>query len=385
MFFTAALYLSLCLCLLGIILKVRNWLTIRIGEDAAAFSGCERVRAASKALAASLSGPGLPILFKAFIRDVILQLPLLKDNRLRWLMHMAVYWGFILLLLMHALDGLLTRNLFPEYASTLNPFIFLRNLFGALVVLGMVVAVYRRIRLKGYRLPSGVRDMVAILLIALIMVSGFALEALKISSPSGFGQMVEEYASLKGEEELQPLKQYWRARFGVVFPEVQETAPRDMIEKGRDVHEENCAACHSRPAWAFVSYSLSRIIKPAVRSLERSRALNGLWIIHFLSCFIGLALLPFTKFFHIFSSPLHLMIRAVRKGDVSYPANAITLRAMALDACTHCGTCSRHCSVAPVFQRLMNRNILPSEKLLSIKVLAKKSVLSPDTMHAVQE
>ncbi len=38
-------------------------------------------------------------------------------------------------------------------------------------------------------------------------------------------------------------------------------------------------------------------------ALDRGGASNILWYIHFLACFIGLAYLPFSKMFHIISTP----------------------------------------------------------------------------------
>ena len=73
--------------------------------------------------------------------------------------------------------------------------------------------------------------------------------------------------------------------------------------------------------------------------------------------------LPFSKFFHMISTPISLMVRALGDASTHTPVNRLTRRAMGLDACTHCGVCSQHCSVKPVFQVIANDTILPSEKL----------------------
>ena len=41
-----------------------------------------------------------------------------------------------------------------------------------------------------------------------------------------------------------------------------------------------------------------------------------LWHLHFLACFLGLAYLPFSKMFHIFTGPLSLMVDAVMEHDL---------------------------------------------------------------------
>jgi heterodisulfide reductase subunit C len=58
---------------------------------------------------------------------------------------------------------------------------------------------------------------------------------------------------------------------------------------------------------------------------------------------------------------------------------------MELDACTHCGTCSFRCSVAVAFDEIPNINILPSEKIASIKALASGKKLSPQALRSIQE
>ncbi len=66
-------------------------------------------------------------------------------------MHLCLFWGFTLLLLMHALEGILTSKFFEDYAATLNPFLFLRNFFALLVFVGIGIAVYRRFVQKAPR------------------------------------------------------------------------------------------------------------------------------------------------------------------------------------------------------------------------------------------
>ena len=63
---------------------------------------------------------------------------------------------------MHALDQYVTKKLFSEYASTLNPFLFLRNLFGAMVLLGLVLALWRRISDRVMRLTTRGGDIYAL-------------------------------------------------------------------------------------------------------------------------------------------------------------------------------------------------------------------------------
>jgi nitrate reductase gamma subunit len=102
-----------------------------------------------------------------------------------------MYYGFVLLLLMHGLDKLITAPLLPDYYPTLNPFLFLRDLFGTLIIVGIVIAFYRRFVLKAVRLRTNPMDLYALLILAVIIISGFVLEATKITSYSRYQEMVE--------------------------------------------------------------------------------------------------------------------------------------------------------------------------------------------------
>ncbi|MFZ5572583.1 MAG: 4Fe-4S dicluster domain-containing protein [Thermodesulfobacteriota bacterium] len=352
MVLTVAFYLALSICILGILLRLFGW-------KKTAFSPPDD----------GLSAPKRPTLFirgaagrrvcrmaLVILWDVLLQRSLLRAGWLRWLGHICLFYGFVFLTLMHALDDTVTAALFPDYASTLNPFMLLRNLFGVMVLFGVLVAVIGRVRRNRYFRATNGPDILALVLLSLIIVSGFLLESVQIFSAPIFHEMVEDYIGTDDPEVVEPLKAYWARDFHVVFPE--PAASPDMAA-GRMVHEENCAACHSRPGSAFVSLPLSRVMSPAALWLNQVRADGWLWYFHFGVCFAALALLPFTKFFHIISVPLNLMVAAGR--EIS-PSTG-TRHGLGMDACTHCGLCSLHCSVAPIFQIIPNPDILPSEKL----------------------
>lgn len=384
MFYSASFYLCFVVFLLGLTYRTWRWFTLRVGPEAEAIPAHHRVRAAVGGVLATLCSARILTVFKVLFLDVLLQIRTLRQDPFRWVMHLCLYWGFTALLLMHALDEPLTQAFFPAYAPTLNPFLFLRNLFGAAVLLGLAMAIYRRAASRPRPLMTRAADKLAILLLALILISGFSLEALKILSADIYDRMVEDYAGLDPEES-RPLKRYWAAKFGVAFAGLHENPSPETLDPGREMHEENCAACHSRPGWAFVSYPLSRALRPWALAPAGAHLHRWLWTVHFLACFLGLAYLPFSKFFHLFSSPLSLIVNGVSDAFRSGAANRVTRRALGLDACTHCGTCSLHCSVAPVFRILPNEYILPSEKLIALKALARGRPLSGPRLGAIQE
>lgn len=385
MFFTVTLYTALAIFGLGLIYKMSTWFRYKIGVDARKIPTSTRVGMAVKGIVSTLFSVKIFTLIKIFILDVILQVKVLRQDFLRWLMHICLYGGFMLLLLLHALDKFITAKLFSPYYSTLNPFFFLRDLFGVLVIIGIAIAIYRRFIVKLPHLRTNAKDSYAIIILAIIMVSGVLLGGVKITSYSSYQSMVEQYIFSGDEQELKSLEAFWVQEFGVVSPTVRGPLAAETLEAGKTLHEMSCAECHSRPQSAFLSYGVAKAITPVALGLDRAGLPAILWYIHFLACWVGLAYLPFSKMFHILASPLSLMANAVMDKDRSQPANIATRQVMELDACTHCGTCTSRCSVGVVFAEIPNVNILPSEKIASVKALAAGKALSAQELRHIQE
>ncbi len=387
MLYTIALYTSLSIFVVGLIYRISNWFRYSIGKDAADITASTRVSAAVGGIASTIFSVKIGILLKVFLLDVLLQTWLLKKDFLRWLAHICINVGFILLLLMHGLDKLITSVVFDNYYSTLNPFMFLRDFFGLVVIVGVGIAIYRRLLSKGPRPQSTGVDYYAIIILAVIMISGVILEGTKIVSNSRYQEMVDEYAGLDEEEteDLMALGAYWVQKFGVVSPDIKGPFNKNTLQQGKELHEMSCAECHSRPQWAFMGYGASRVMSPMASLLDRANIHTLLWYIHFLACFFGLAYLPFSKFFHIFSTPVYLLANAVKKEGKSDPANMATMRAIEMDACTHCGDCTTRCSVAVAFNEISNPNILPHEKLAAFRRLLSGRGLSKKTLMTIQE
>ncbi|MCG6981910.1 MAG: 4Fe-4S dicluster domain-containing protein, partial [Deltaproteobacteria bacterium] len=173
--------------------------------------------------------------------------------------------------------------------------------------------------------------------------------------------------------------------FALVSPNLKGPFDEETLAEGKESHEINCAQCHSKPQSAFLGYTTAKIISPIALGLDRAQAPTILWYLHFLACFLGLAYLPFSKFFHIFASPVSLLANSVMVKGISDPANIATRQVMELDACTHCCTCSLNCSVGVAFETISNLNILPSEKIASVKALASGKELTEKQLKHIQE
>lgn len=386
MFFTATFYLALTIFTAGLVYKISGWFRNHTGEFSKQAPFVDRVPAAAKGIVSVVMSKKCLTLFKVFVLDVILQRKLLRQSAFRWAAHMAIFIGMSLLILLHALDDVFTAALFPEYYSTLNPFFFLRNLLCAMVFIGLLLAFCRRYFSKRPRRFISAMDYNVIFLLGLIIGSGILLEAVEISSHNEFLIMVEDYAGLDPEndaEEIKGLESYWVKKFGVISPNAGEPFDPGILEQGRESHEMYCAQCHSRAQWAFASYGVSRLLSPIALTLDRLNFATLLLYIHYLSSFVALAYLPFSKMLHIFTGPLSILANAVMDKN-SDPANVATRQAMELDACVHCGLCNERCTVAGSFAAFENAYIMPSEKIAAVKRLYSGKKLSKKEIRAIQ-
>ncbi len=294
MFYNIVLYAALTVFGIGLIYKISGWFRFSIGIHAKNKTISARIPAALKGLIAVIFSQKLGTLIRVFIMDVLFQIRVLKNDKLRWLMHMLIYAGFMFLFFTHALDRVIPTSLFDRYYLKLNPFLLFS---GCLVISGIAIAVYRRFILKVPRLKTNAMDQYVIILLAIIMLSGIALESTKLTSYNHY---------------------------------------------------------------------------------------QKIWYIHILTCFLGLAYLPFSKMFHLFTTPASLLANSVMDKN-SDPANIMTRQVMELDSCTHCGTCSFHCSVAVAFDSIGNENILPSERMTFLKDYITRKNINAQGLAAIQQ
>ena len=371
---------------LGSLYKISTWFTRKIGIFGQEFTPFQRIWAALRCVFAVLFSAKVFVLVRTLILDVFLQMRIAKEDRLRWFMHLLIYSGFTFLFLMHAMEKHITARLFSDYYSTLNPFFFLRNIFGLMVIAGVGIAIYRRFILKIPRMMNNFSDRLTIALFAVIIFSGFLLEGAKMTSHTEFVYMAEDYAGLsEGDEEFEALESYWVAHYGTVSPNVKAPFDAQVLALGHEVHMANCVQCHAPNSSAFVGYATAKAMAPIALTLDRFSGVSFFWYIHILACFVALAFLPFSKMLHVFTSSLTLLANAVMDPKTSLPANIATRQALELDACTHCGTCNLHCSVSVAYEVRGNRLILPAEKLAFLKDYATGKSLSKASILALQE
>ncbi|NVM21471.1 MAG: 4Fe-4S dicluster domain-containing protein [Desulfobacterales bacterium] len=386
MIYYISLYASLAIFIIGLIYKTSAWFFCKTSIDSKKIPTSKRVLSAINGIILTILSTKILTLAKVFLFDCILQRKVLKEDFFRWLAHVLIYGPFMLLLLMHALGEFVTSAIFPDYYPTINPFMFLRDLFGVLVIIGFSLAIYRRFVLRPPRVKTNPMDWYAIILLAVIIISGIFLEGAKIGSYSIYEQMVADYAGIEEEEEdFKTLTAFWIEEFGTVAPKLEAPSDVKLIESGRRIHETSCADCHSRPQWAFAGYATAATLKGVALTLDRAGIHTFFRYIHFLACFIGLAYLPFSKFFHILTSPLSLLANSVMDRRHSEPANIATRQALETDACMHCGQCTSCCSMGIVFEEVQNVNILPSERIQSFKRVISGKRITEEEVELISD
>jgi heterodisulfide reductase subunit C/nitrate reductase gamma subunit len=383
--FNVLFWASLIIFFLGVTYKVSNWFIKKFGDAGQPYSTSQRFKSAIIGMVRMFFSAKLLMVLKAILFDVLLQSRVFKEDATRWLAHMLIFYGFMLLLLMHALESVTSEAIFSDYYSTVNPFFFLRDLFGAMVLVGVAIAVFRRYIVKKPRLRTGLPDHYALGILAVIMFSGIGLVGLKITSYSDFTRMVDDYAGLDDEGVIHSLEAVWVNDYGLVSPNIKPPFDDELLAAGHEVNEESCLECHASAQWAFTGYGTAKIIKPIAIWLDQINGITILWYIHFIACFAGLAYLPFSKMFHIICTPISLIANRVMDPEDSAPANVLTRQIMELDACTHCGSCSLNCSAGMIYEAIGNEYILPSEKMAYLKKMVSGRRLTNEQLKAIQE
>ena len=326
-------------------------------------------------------------LVKTFFTDVLFQKRLLSKSALRWAAHSLIFFGFIALLLMHGLGTGVSEFFFSDYLSTAQPYLSLRNLFGLMVLVGLGIAIYRRLTDKPQRVKSYASDWLAIAIVGAIILSGMVLESSKISSYSAFTAMAEDYGDITEPDELMPLETYWAAEHGLISPNIAKPYDPALIEEGREIAGDACMECHAPAQSAFISYSLAKVVGPIVSGLGDEGMVNFLFYLHIIFCVGLLAWLPFSKMFHVIATPTSLLINGVMgfKEPAQDPANELNRRMIGLSACTHCGSCSELCSSLMFYESFQNDFILPSEKVQILKKVAAGQNVDDQTLANLQK
>ncbi|UCD84656.1 MAG: respiratory nitrate reductase subunit gamma [Deltaproteobacteria bacterium] len=122
---------------------------------------------------------------RSLLLEGLLQRGILKLSVLRWVNYLTLSLGFLCLLMVmlivYALAlslGVKTFMIQPPFGLVLD---FLVDLFGLSVLVGVIISFARRYVLRSPQLKSTVEDNIALVLIFVIIFTGFLVEAARLS------------------------------------------------------------------------------------------------------------------------------------------------------------------------------------------------------------
>lgn len=191
-----------------------------------------------------------------FVRDTLLLRRLRRLSGFRWLVHSMIFFGFLGILILDIITviamDLLHVEAFIEQDGWGKLWIrdFGFELFGLMLLIGLVAAAARRFVVRPRQLVTGSEDVVSILLLLLVVLSGFIVEGVAISS-------------------------------------------------GLPGHESNAE-------FSFVGAIFSAFL-PSVSA----DAYAQIWFAHSLISVALIAYIPFSKLFHAFAAPLAIQLDAI--------------------------------------------------------------------------
>jgi len=242
-----------------------------------------------------------PEALKKMLLDAFLGRRLIQGDVAAGLMHLLIFWGFLFLFV-----GTTVLAIHHYVTSFLQGtahlvFSFSMELAGIMLLAGILWALIRRYLQRVARLERRLEDALVPLWLLLIVLSGFMLEALRLSAQ-------------------QPA---WGA-------------------------------------WSFVGWPLSSLFSP----VSAEAFYPALWWIHTLFCLSFIALIPYTKLFHIVGAPAGIYFQSAAEPTLlglEEGAGDFDLGdAIFFDGCMRCGRCVAACPSAGAGEPFTPRDFVQS-------------------------
>jgi Fe-S oxidoreductase/nitrate reductase gamma subunit len=271
-------------------------------------------------------GKRIPVFIRTTVVDILAHRRFLRDPY-PGMMHLVILWGFVILLLASAIDAV-TYYISRHISGA--PYLWFKlivDIAGLLVLIGIIMAAYRRYVSKPERLNTILDDGIGMALIAAILITGFMVEGLRQAAT---------------EINIHPDWTAW-------------SLGGSVLAKAFSGMSQNSLLFWHRSLWWFHS----------------ALAIGGI---------IYVALV-FSKLQHVVVSPLNIFFRSL--GPVGSPApidieNAETLgvgavkdftwkQLLDLDACTNCGRCQDACPAWATGKPLSPRKVVQDLKAHMLK------------------
>lgn len=255
-FFVSMAVAATAVFILGTFYNALIWMEGRLSEDEGNLPKSRKIVLAVGRLLRAILSRDFGRQLKVFVLDSILLRKLWGMSRTRWLLHALILLGFIGMLILDiiatfALEVVRSEAFIaPDGWGKLWIRDFGFDLFGLMILLGLLGAVVRRFVLRPKQLVTGQEDVIAVLLLLIVVLGGFVQEGLgmKIGLPSHSSPDVYSFVG---------------AAFASVLPEVS------------------------------------------------AEAYAQLWLLHAMASLALIAYIPFSKLFHLLAAPLANQIDAI--------------------------------------------------------------------------
>ncbi len=342
----------------GLVWRVRKW---SLGGPE---PGAEKIVATAVSRLKELLSPRR---LKELVAEVGFQWRLARDPYAT-AMHLAIFWGMVFLFLGTALATVdqdfanLPFDVQILQGDFYRVFELVLDVFGVALLVGLAMAAYRRYVVQPERLQAAVRPISRwdgfpfLLVLVLIALTGFLAEGLRIAEALQIeGQLA---AATDAQARQQVIEQFGlEEQFHLLGDERREAQLERIAQQG---------VVFPAARWAPVGYGLGRLLERL--PLGTIRAMHQVnWWVHALLAFGFIAAIPFTKAFHILSSPLGMFFRQPAPAGrlaVAAESGVSTIRdfswrqLLQVDACTWCGKCQEVCPGYASGSPLSPRNLV---------------------------
>jgi Fe-S oxidoreductase/nitrate reductase gamma subunit len=291
-------------------------------------------------------GKRIPVFIRTAVLDFLGHRRFLRDPY-PGVMHLVIFWGFVILLLASAVDAV-THYIIGHISGA--PYLWFKlivNIGGILILIGIIMAAFRRYVLRPKRLNTMLDDGIGMALIAGMLITGFMVEGLRQAAT---------------EISIHPDWAVWTVG-GFVFAKAFAGMSRDSL------------LCWHWSLWWFHSVLvLGTIIYSA---------------------------LIFSKLQHIIVSPLNIFFRSL--GPIGVPSPIDIEKAeseplgvgaikdftwkqlLDLDACTNCGRCQDACPAWATDKPLSPRKVVQDLKVHMLRAANHQENQSDDAPTLVGE
>lgn len=268
-----------------------------------------------------------------FLSNAVLQLRTYK-KLYPGIMHALIFWGVTIQVLGTAIN-LMQMQLFIPFVELPFPrgqlylaFELVMDLAGVAILLGVTMALFRRLATRPKTLETRWDDLAALALLALIPLAGFTLEGLRLTA-------------------VAPAWSGW-SPVGSIFSQA-------FVALG--LTPQTAAAAHSWFFWGHITLALTLV-----------------------------ASIPFTKMRHLVYAPLNVLFRSRREARELQPIENIDetdvlgvgkvseftpRQLLSFDACVRCGRCEEVCPAASSGMALSPRVFVQSLRQAMLDSLAQ--------------